>query len=93
MQRSSLLFPALTRLNLAQNKLLSIPTIIGLLEQLGTLILRDNRQLKEVNEFCFFSFNFDRNIFLFLLIFKDSLVDWFDAEIVELGPTRLWTHE
>ncbi|CAF1166877.1 unnamed protein product [Adineta steineri] len=46
--RSSLLFPAITRLNLSQNKLVSIPTSISLLDSLGTLILRDNQQLKEI---------------------------------------------
>lgn len=47
--RSSLLFPALTRLNLSQNELVSIPSNVSLLENLGTLILHDNPHLKEVN--------------------------------------------
>jgi Leucine-rich repeat (LRR) protein len=46
--RSSLLFPAVTRLNLSQNELVSIPSSISLLDNLGTLILRDNVHLKEV---------------------------------------------
>ncbi len=46
--RSSLLFPAVTRLNLSQNELISIPLNISLLDNLGTLILRDNLHLKEV---------------------------------------------
>jgi Leucine-rich repeat (LRR) protein len=46
--RSSLLFPAVTRLNLSQNELVSIPSNISLLDNLGTLILRDNLYLKEV---------------------------------------------
>jgi Leucine-rich repeat (LRR) protein len=49
--RSSLLFPAITRLNLSQNQLVSIPSSISLLENLGTLILRDNLRLKEVKIF------------------------------------------
>ncbi|UJR21883.1 hypothetical protein I4U23_024955 [Adineta vaga] len=48
MLRSSLLFPAITRLNLSQNKLVSIPISISLLGNLGTLILRDNSLLKEI---------------------------------------------
>ncbi|CAF3755076.1 unnamed protein product [Rotaria magnacalcarata] len=46
--RSSLLFPVLTRLNLSQNELVSIPSSISLLENLGTLILRGNLRLKEI---------------------------------------------
>ncbi|CAF4722188.1 unnamed protein product [Rotaria sp. Silwood1] len=46
--RSSLLFPAITRLNLSQNELVSIPSSISLLDNLGTLILRDNSHLKEI---------------------------------------------
>ena len=46
--RSALLFPAITRLNLSQNELESIPSSISLLDNLGTLILRDNLHLKEV---------------------------------------------
>jgi Leucine-rich repeat (LRR) protein len=47
--RSSLLFPALTRLNLSQNELVSIPSSVSLLDSLGTLILRNNSHLKEVS--------------------------------------------
>jgi Leucine-rich repeat (LRR) protein len=46
--RSSLLFPVITRLNLSQNELVSIPSTISLLDNLGTLILRDNSHLREV---------------------------------------------
>lgn len=46
--RSSLLFPAVARLNLSQNELVSIPSTISLLDNLGTLILRDNSHLREV---------------------------------------------
>ena len=46
--RSTLLFPAITRLNLSQNELVSIPSSISLLDNIGTLILRDNPHLKEV---------------------------------------------
>jgi len=48
---SALLFPAITRLNLSQNELISIPSSISLLDNLGTLILRDNLHLKEVRIF------------------------------------------
>lgn len=46
--RSSLLFPAVARLNLSQNELVSIPSTISLLDNLGTLVLRDNSHLREV---------------------------------------------
>ena len=46
--RSSLLFPVVARLNLSQNELVSIPSTISLLDNLGTLILRDNSHLREV---------------------------------------------
>ena len=39
----------MTRLNLAQNELISIPPSVSLLENLGTLILRENKHLKEVS--------------------------------------------
>ncbi len=48
--RSSLLYPAVTRLNLSQNELVSIPSSIFLLDNLGTLIVRDNPHLKEVSD-------------------------------------------
>ena len=57
--RSSLLFPAVARLNLSQNELVSIPSTISFLDNLGTLILRDNSHLREV---CFFSEYVDRSI-------------------------------
>ena len=47
--RSSLLFPSIARLNLSQNELVSIPSSISLLDNLGTLILRDNPYLREVS--------------------------------------------
>ena len=59
--RSSLLFPAVTRLNLSQNELISIPSSISLLDNLGTLILRDNAQLKEV---CFLLIEFINHDYL-----------------------------
>lgn len=70
-QRSSLLFPALTRLNLAQNQLTSIPNSICLLENLSTLILRENRRLKEVFQSCHLILFHHRQ--MFLMIFQIPL--------------------
>ena len=65
--RSSLLFPAVTRLNLSQNEIVSIPSSISLLDNLGTLILRDNSHLKEV---CFSHRIFSISIIFYL----DSII-------------------
>ncbi|CAF0966116.1 unnamed protein product, partial [Didymodactylos carnosus] len=46
--RSSLLYPHVSRLNLSNNHLTTIPNYIYLLENLGTLILRDNKFLTEI---------------------------------------------
>ena len=76
--RSSLLFPAVARLNLSQNELVSIPSTISFLDNLGTLILRDNSHLREV---CFFpNMSIDR---LTLLSFIDSVVTGYNAKIME----------
>jgi len=63
--RSSLLFPAITRLNLSQNNLVSIPMSISLLDNLGTLILRGNSYLKEVRHGIFGWIDSERFYFRF----------------------------
>jgi Leucine-rich repeat (LRR) protein len=75
--RSSLLFPAVTRLNLSHNELVSIPSSISLLDNLGTFILRDNPHLKEVR---ISPISSDCKIFHWFL---DSLIHWFNAKTME----------